>query len=41
MAEAQDEVFVAVMGVVLHQMPHDWSIADRHQGLRDVLGILS
>src|SRR5262249_8942382 len=35
-AQAQDEVLVAVVGVVLHQVPEDRPVADLHHRLRDL-----
>jgi hypothetical protein len=35
--EAQDEVLVPVVGVVLHQVPHDRAVPDRDHRLGDVL----
>src|SRR5579885_1543960 len=40
-AEAQDEVRMAVLAVVLHHVPEDRLVADRDHRLRDVLGIFS
>src|SRR6185503_9380416 len=39
-AEAQDEVLVSEVGVVLHDVPEDRAIADRHHRLRDVLVVI-
>ena len=36
-AEAQDEVLVSVLAVVMHQMPENWLVADGDHRLRDVL----
>ncbi|MBN9441546.1 MAG: molecular chaperone, partial [Bosea sp.] len=38
-AKAKDEVLVAEMGVVLHQMPEDRTRADLHHRFRDVVDI--
>jgi len=40
-AEAEDEVLVPVMGVELHQVPHDRPVADRHHGLGNVLAVIA
>lgn len=39
MAQAQNEFLVAMMGVVLHQVPQNGAMADRHHGLGNVVGI--
>jgi len=40
-SEAQDEVGVSVVGVVLHHVPQDRAVPDVHHRLRDVLRVLS
>ena len=40
-AEAQHEIAVAVLAVVVHHVPQDRLMADRDHGLRDVLGVLA
>ena len=40
-AEAQHEVLVAVVGVVLHDMPQNRAVPDRDHGLRDPLGMIA
>ena len=37
-AKAQDEVLVAELAVVVHQVPEDRLVADRYHRLRDVFG---
>ena len=37
--EAQDEVLVAEVRVVLHDVPKDRPVADRHHRLGDVVGM--
>src|SRR5437879_13411502 len=39
-AQAQDEVLVPEVGVVLHHVPENRAIADRHHWLRDVLVVV-
>src|SRR5271155_1173883 len=38
-SQAQDEIAMAEMCVVLHHMPQDGAIADRHHGFGDVVRI--
>src|SRR2546422_3508131 len=38
--EAQDEVLVSEVSIVLHDVPENRPVADRDHGLRDVLGII-
>ena len=40
-AEAEDEVLVPVVGVVLHQVPDDRAVADGHHGLGDVFRVVA
>src|SRR6266446_224057 len=40
-AEAQDELGVAEMRIVLHQMPQDGPVADRRHGFRDRLRVFA
>src|SRR5579859_7215368 len=40
MTEAQDKILVAIMRVILHQVPHNWGIPDGDQRLRNIFGVL-
>ena len=40
-AEAQDEILMAVLAVVLHDVPQDRLVADRHHRLWNVLRIIA
>ena len=40
-AEAQNEVSVTVLAVILHQMPKDRLVADRDHRLRDVFRVIA
>src|SRR5712664_4882052 len=38
-AQAQNEILVAKMRVVLHNVPQHWPVANRHHWLRDVVRV--
>ena len=40
-AEAQDEILVAVLAVIAHQVPEDRLAADRDHRLRNVFGVIA
>ena len=40
-AEAQHEIAMPVLAVVLHHVPQDRLLADRDHGLGDVLGVVA
>src|SRR5262249_6079301 len=39
--ETQDEILVSVMGIILHHMPQNWAIANRHHWLWRCLRIFA
>jgi hypothetical protein len=39
--QAKDEVLMPVVGVILHYVPDNRPVADRHHGFRDRLRVLS
>src|SRR5262249_51469749 len=39
--EAEDEILMAEMGIVLHHVPQNGTLVDFHQRLRNILGIFA